>query len=209
MPRDQETPGRSARRAGFTILELLTVIAVIAILATILIPVVGNVQRNAKKAKTRVQFSQWGAAIEAFRQEYGFYPNFGSALIDDATKTRQFVETLSGRTLTGGALANTDPGHVAGNTKRIRFYAFATDDLDDAAPPRLVDAFGNPEIAMLMDRDYNGIIKAEGSGGDGYAAYPTVGSSWAPPIPADGIRAGVIFYSRGANTSPDDIVTSW
>ena len=56
------------RSAAFTLIELLTVIAIIGILAAILIPTTSSARTAAKKAKTRGQFSQWGAAIEAFRQ---------------------------------------------------------------------------------------------------------------------------------------------
>src|SRR6476646_813608 len=64
------------RPAGFTLIELLTVIAIIGILSAILIPTTSSARTAAKKAKTRGQFAQWGAAIEAFRQEYGYYPTF-------------------------------------------------------------------------------------------------------------------------------------
>ena len=50
-------------RKGFTIVELVIVIAVIAILATVLVPTFGNVIENAKKSN----------ALQAARNEYTNY----------------------------------------------------------------------------------------------------------------------------------------
>ena len=69
------------RPGGFTLIELLVVIAIIGILAAILIPTTSSVRISAKRAKTKVQFSQWAAAMEQFRQDYGYYRITGR--IDD------------------------------------------------------------------------------------------------------------------------------
>jgi prepilin-type N-terminal cleavage/methylation domain-containing protein len=202
---------------GFTLIELLTVIAVIAILAGILFPVVGRVQENAKRAKTRVQFSQWGAAIEAFRMEYGFYPDFGRAssdssefpdgLIDAADESGRFVQALSGRKLDGTPLVATDPGVVVGNTKRIQFYTFGRDEISGSG--RLQDAFAidDPKIVVLMDKNVDGVVRIAGANQD-YASAPTVLGT-APLNSDDFVRAGVIFYSSGAGRTATDIVKSW
>jgi prepilin-type N-terminal cleavage/methylation domain-containing protein len=58
---------------GFTLLELLSVIAVIGILAALIFPAVRSARVSANKARTKVQFSQWAAAMEGFRAEYGYF----------------------------------------------------------------------------------------------------------------------------------------
>ena len=57
-----------ARRPGFTLVELLTVISIIAILAGILIPVIGNVQISARKAKSTSNLQSIGHALMLYAQ---------------------------------------------------------------------------------------------------------------------------------------------
>lgn len=206
MPRS--TNQRPSRPHGaFTIIELLVVISIIGILIGIVIHSVSGVSRSALQAKTRIQFNQWSTAIEAFRQEYGYYPNFTlfpTGKIDDANKTAQFVQTLSGRKLDGTPLVSGDPGYAAGNTKAIQFCSFGTNDMNPGNV--LQDAFGNPAIVVLMDNTYDGLIKIGdvAAGADYASSPPVIGATG--PIDGQTIRAGVILYSAGAGDTP---VTSW
>lgn len=211
------------RGRGFTIIEMLVVLGIISILAAILIPTLTGATVSAKKAKTRVQFAQWITAIEGFRQEYGFYPDFvqagfgtlpfgGDGIINSATDARLFVETLSGRRLDGTALDDDDPapnGWDAGNTKGIAFCSFSTNELIGSPPQvSLQDAFGNPEIVCLIDSNYDGMIRFADPNED-YSSLPQVKGLAPPPPPGNVIRASVIFYSPGAGQSASDIVKSW
>jgi len=204
---------RDASR-GFTLIELLTVIAILAILAAILIPTVSAARVSANKARTRVQFQQWAAAIESFRSEYGYYPTFhGSQLVNGgvAGAEHPFHDVLAGRRRDGAALANGSAAAVQ-NRKRISFYGFTDAEFTDAAasgPNLLCDAFGNVEIAVLVDRNLDGVITIEDCGG----TWPAVAGMRPGPteIPTTGLRAGVAFYGPAPGGSRDApaFVFSW
>lgn len=68
---------------GFTLVELLTVIAIIGILAAIIIPTVGKVRSSARKSQCLSNMRQWGNAIRLFSNDFkGYvacYNNLGSS----------------------------------------------------------------------------------------------------------------------------------
>ncbi len=204
---------------AFTLIELLTVIAIIGILAAILIPT-GSAARNAaKRAKTRGQFAQWGAAIEAFRQEYGYYPTFetagaGANKVNGNTvggtnlaATHRFYETLVGTRRSGAALptttSGTPPPPQAQNTRHIQFITFTESDMVPVATSDTTlntkrglirDSFDGTDIAVLVDRNLDGAIKVGGAGGDTITRLPTV----SPPD-----NTGIRIAPVNTGTTPD------
>lgn len=200
------------RIAGFTLIELLTVMAIIGILAALLIPTVSSVRRAAAKTKTKVQFNQWVAAIEAFRSEYGYYPQFDASNKVNGgaggTGVHLFHDVLAGRQrdgtgITGSALTQ--------NRKRIRFHSFTEGDFAaaDASNPNLLqDASGHTDIVVLVDRNLDGKIDASD-----YNSFPAVANMVpsAADIPSNGLRLGVALYAPAPDASPTNtaLVFSW
>ena len=185
---------RRSRRA-FTLMELLAVVAIIGILATILVPTLSYARTAAAKARTRTQFSQWAAAFEAFRQEYGsypqLYPNGSQHLVNQNATTTATAEHLFYDTLTGHRrdptgtwntpTTRTPPMPQAQNTRRIQFVAFTDDDLVTAADVTngyntnaqlnfVRDGFHNTSIAVITDSNLDGVI----NGRDATGGYPAV-----------------------------------
>jgi len=223
--------GSAFSKRAFTLIELLTVVAIIGILAAIIIPVAGGVRTAANKSKTKVQFSQWGASLELFKQEYGYYPNLTGAAppataidsgvnlgADTATTTR-FAELLLGKKVTGADLdsttANTAYTPLNQNKRRLSFYSFSNSELTTSGTvaSTLSDAFGNTDIYVVLDYNNDGLISqgttlSDARAGNSTDGYTTVSGN-KPVLPISGVRAGVIFYSAGKGSGTNDTVTSW
>lgn len=63
------------RRAGFTLVELLTVIGIIALLIGILIPSLARARTQARKVATAATISAIDKGLEMFHNDFGQYPD--------------------------------------------------------------------------------------------------------------------------------------
>lgn len=63
-----------SNRAGFSLIELMVVIAVIAILFAILFPAFKGMKDKGKGARDSADSAAYVAALQAFKSEYGYSP---------------------------------------------------------------------------------------------------------------------------------------
>jgi prepilin-type N-terminal cleavage/methylation domain-containing protein len=59
---------------GFTLIEILVVIAIIGILASILIPVAGNASKTAKKRRAMLEMNAIKVAVMEFQRDHKYMP---------------------------------------------------------------------------------------------------------------------------------------
>lgn len=102
---------RPARAAGFTLIEMLVVMAVIAILASLIFPVTRAVNRTKIKSRTRAEMEQIITAIETYKDKRGYYPP--DNVLNPATKvvnayTNQLYYELVGTTLSNNVYWTSD-----------------------------------------------------------------------------------------------------
>jgi general secretion pathway protein G len=87
-----ETGRPAFGRAGFTLIEILVVIAVIAMLAALVAPNVFQHVGTAKDATARSQIELLGAALDAYRLDNGRYPTTEQGL--DALQLQPTLQPL-------------------------------------------------------------------------------------------------------------------
>lgn len=117
------------KKAGFTIVELLTVMSIIVILIGLLVPALNMAKQYAKKVKQMAQFHSIDAALELFNNEFDGYPlsealDSTSAPYCGATK---LCEAMMGQDMLGfhtNSIYKADGTDAAGN----QLYGLAVTD---------------------------------------------------------------------------------
>ena len=194
----------SSSNRGFTMIELLTVIAIIGILAGLLFPAISTAMKKAKIAKAQVEIHAIETAWKAYLNEYGQWPVIinGPAvrylkvtgLNADSTSSKGLQTTIDTTALLLG-LATT-PGlpigaydSQASNPKLVQFINLKR----DTDTGELHDPWGHT-YKFLFDTSYNNQIANNNLG--------TV----ANPIPRN-----VIVWSSGPDGSDNnaDDIRSW
>jgi general secretion pathway protein G len=81
----QKTNIRIQRSDGFTLIEILVVMAIIAMLAVMVAPNLFNQQAGAMRDVARTEISTLEAALDIYRLDVGEYPDTLDGLMEDDT----------------------------------------------------------------------------------------------------------------------------
>ncbi len=86
VSRDKNPRGRLSATAGFTLLELLVVLAILGMLAAFAVPQVMNYLDRARSDSAKIQVSNLSTALDLYRLDVGRYPSTGEGLVGLVTR---------------------------------------------------------------------------------------------------------------------------
>jgi len=84
-PNDKKLNKRLQRNDGFTLIEILVVMAIIAMLAVMVAPNLFNQQAGAMRDVARTEIFTLEAALDIYRLDVGEYPDTLGGLMEDDT----------------------------------------------------------------------------------------------------------------------------
>ena len=138
---DPPGPGRAQ---GFTLMELIVVVAVIGILATIALPALKDVPRRAAEAVLKTDLRTFRDVIDQHYGDKGYYPPTLEALVDEGYLRSIPVDPITKSAATWVPIyEEIDPDLVPAET-----------DLPEDGQPGIMDVRSGAEGLSLRDGPY-------------------------------------------------------
>ncbi|HEY4492289.1 MAG TPA: prepilin-type N-terminal cleavage/methylation domain-containing protein, partial [Acidobacteriota bacterium] len=87
----------SANQKGYTLIELLIVLAIIGLLVSIALPRIRDAQQRAKEAVLRENLFRIRETIDQYKGDKGKYPSSLQQLVDDGYLRKMPYDPITGR----------------------------------------------------------------------------------------------------------------
>jgi prepilin-type N-terminal cleavage/methylation domain-containing protein len=184
-------------RLGFTLVELLTVIAIIAILAAIIFPVFSVVRKNVHKAQCTSNLHSIAQAIKMYKDDYRLYPGalYGYGFASGGGRTflfPQYIKDKSGFHCPINS-ERIDSQKLAPGYNAITKTAMTAADLQGA----------QSQLTYFAWDSYDGSVMPPNSTNSQYVVHYLKKFTPVPPSAADEPRQ--LIY----RTPPDNTVVTW
>ncbi|MDE0839570.1 MAG: prepilin-type N-terminal cleavage/methylation domain-containing protein [Kiritimatiellae bacterium] len=170
-----------SKQSGFTMLELIIVVAIILILSGLLFPAILHLIEKAKKGRVRTQLHSIVAAAKSYKNEYGRWPGQAVQGVDFTTHHGDFIHDLTNNPR-NFLFIEIDPTWVTGSGQNDTF----------------VDAWGN-EIYIALDRDGDGDVHVKPTPKNGFATLDQI-------VPNN--TAAAVSWGNTPG-DPDSLLNTW
>jgi prepilin-type N-terminal cleavage/methylation domain-containing protein len=194
------------KRRGFTLIEMLVVIAIIATLIGILVPAVQKAREAANRIKCQSNLRQVGlAAVQSFDQAHRLPPAIGTFSGTSAAPPQTvFYHLLPYVEQQDVYQVGYNPAVSSGLNLRIQIYLCASDPTTGTLTETLATGLATPPTAAFSTSSYAANWSAFG------ATFPNgQGSNRIPDSFPGGMSRTVFFVDRYADPVPGQVGNCW
>jgi prepilin-type N-terminal cleavage/methylation domain-containing protein len=185
---------RLRSRRGFTLVELLTVIAIIAILAAIIFPVFSVVRRNVHRTQCMSNLHSLVQAIKIYRDDYRVYPEalYGYGYATGGGRTFLFPQYIKDKS---GFRCPINPQRTDSTLLMPGIHGITGQPMTDPAT--------NVQLTYFAWDSYDGTVVPHNSPNGQYIVHYMRKFTPGPPSAADEPRQ--LLYRN----PPDNTVVTW